>query len=40
MEEVDDGEKQEKDRTRANNAQRHIMDVMKMEWNAHHRHIH
>ena len=30
-EEVNDGEKQEKDRTRTNNAQRHIMDDMKME---------
>ena len=30
-EEVNDGEKQEKDRTRANNAQTHIMDGMWME---------
>ena len=30
-EEVDEGEKQEKDRTRTNNAQTHIMDGMKME---------
>ena len=30
-EEVNDGEKQEKDRTRTNNAQTHIMDDMKME---------
>ena len=30
-EEVDDGEKQEKDRTRTNNAQTHIMDGMRME---------
>ena len=30
-EEVNDGEKQEKDRTRTNNAQTHIMDDMRME---------
>ena len=30
-EEVNDGEKQEKDRTRTNNTQAHIMDGMKME---------
>ena len=30
-EEVNDGEKQEKDRTRTNNAETHIMDDVKME---------
>ena len=29
--EVEDGEQQEKDRTRTNNAQAHTMDDMKME---------
>ena len=40
-EEINDREKQvrEKDKGQPTNAQTHIMDDMRMEWNAHHRHF-
>ena len=39
--EINDGEKQvrEKDQRQPTNAQTHIMDDMRMEWNAHYRHF-